>query len=75
MCFVACQKQSLPAHYIYSTSCFHCCNALSSERGKMAPRVEINPEFRHKKLTNICESGPKVSKCKCCTVGSLEPDK
>lgn len=33
MCFVACQKQSPPAHYIYSTSRFHCCNTLRSERG------------------------------------------
>lgn len=35
MCFVACQKQSLPAHYIYSMSCSRCCNTLSSENGKV----------------------------------------
>lgn len=29
MHFVACQKQSLPAHYIYSMSCSSC-NALNS---------------------------------------------
>lgn len=30
MCFVACHKQSLPAHYIYSMSCYSC-HALNSE--------------------------------------------
>lgn len=39
MCFVACQKQSVPAHYIYSTSCSRRCGALIALRqGRCAPK-------------------------------------
>lgn len=41
MCFVACQKQSLPAHYIYSLSCSSC-NTLNSIETEII-RVLNNP--------------------------------